>query len=217
MTNAISTDEDTELVRRFNAGDESAFDEIVSRHRTRIHATILSYVHDHYDAEELVQDTFVRAYRGLASFRGDSSFSTWIHRIAVNTARNRYWYFHRRCRHLQVSLDAPLGEDGTGSLGDVLASTQENDDGIRTRNDFVKVVGECMDNLGYSDRTILSLRAVKDLSYEEIGRELGLNVGTVKSRIARARERLRAAICGACPEFIGPTGEFQLQAQAVLA
>ena len=85
---------DDELVRRFNAGDESAFVEIMGRYRVKILYVAIDLLHNHADAEEIVQDTFIRAYRGLARFRGDASLlATWLHRIAANLARNRYWYY----------------------------------------------------------------------------------------------------------------------------
>ena len=91
---------DVDLVQRFNGGDESAFEEIMNRHKTRIFAAAMALLRNHADAEEITQDTFVRAHRGLAAFRGDSSLATWLHRIAVNLARNRYWYFFQPLLHL---------------------------------------------------------------------------------------------------------------------
>src|SRR5471032_3103715 len=90
---------DSQLVSRFNAGEESAFVEIMNRHKARIFAAAMALLRNHADAEEITQDTFVRAHRGFSKFRGDSSVATWLHRIAVNLARNRYWYFFRRRRH----------------------------------------------------------------------------------------------------------------------
>src|ERR1700722_16295060 len=113
---------DADLVRRFNGGDESAFGEIMSRHKTRIFAAAMALLHNHADAEEITQDTFVRAHRGLARFRGDSSLATWLHRIAVNLARNRYWYFFRRCKQATLSLDASLGDDGESTFSDLLSA-----------------------------------------------------------------------------------------------
>src|SRR5512132_1613034 len=99
---------DAELVRRFNAGDEAAFVEIMTRYREKIFSVALALLRNRADAEEIAQDTFIRAHRGLARFRGDSSLATWLHRIAVNLARNRYWYFFRRRRHATLSLDCAL-------------------------------------------------------------------------------------------------------------
>jgi len=89
---------DAELVRRFNAGDDAAFIEIMNRYQRKIFTIVLGLLRNRADAEEITQDTFIRAHRGLSRFRGDSSLATWLHRIAVNLARNRYWYFFRRRR-----------------------------------------------------------------------------------------------------------------------
>src|ERR1700677_3319460 len=113
---------DDELVRRFNAGDESAFVEIMDRYRGKILYVAIDRLHNHADAEEIVQDTFIRAYRGLARFRGDASLATWLHRIAANLARNRYWYYFRRRRHATLSLDCGLSDEGEGTFADLVAA-----------------------------------------------------------------------------------------------
>src|SRR3954471_9346160 len=113
---------DAELVRRFNAGDEEAFVEIMTRYREKIFSVALALLRNRADAEEIAQDTFSRAHRGLSRFRGDSSLATWLHRIAVNLARNRYWYFFRRRRHSTLSLDCPLGEDTNATFTELVAS-----------------------------------------------------------------------------------------------
>src|SRR3954462_1852028 len=113
---------DTELVRRFNEGDESAFIEIMNRYQRKIFTIVLGLLRNRADAEEITQDTFIRAHRGLGRFRGDSSLATWLHRIAVNLARNRYWYFFRRRRHATLSLDCPLGEDTNATFTALVAS-----------------------------------------------------------------------------------------------
>src|SRR5271154_6043475 len=113
---------DAQLVSRFNSGEESAFVEIMSRHKARIFAAAMALLRNHADAEEIAQDTFIRAHRGLARFRGDSSLATWLHRIAVNLARNRYWYFFRRCKQATLSLDANIGDDGESTFSDLLSA-----------------------------------------------------------------------------------------------
>lgn len=193
--------QDAALVRRFNGGDESAFGEIMSRHRSRIFAAAMGLLHNHSDAEEITQDTFVRAHRGFSNFRGDSSVSTWLHRIAVNLARNRYWYFFRRRRHATLSLDASVGVEGDDRFSDLLSTADPDPSQEASRNEFVGAVEACMERLEAGHRRILTMRTVLDQSYEEIAGELGINVGTVKSRIARARERLRNCLAEECPEF----------------
>ena len=100
---------DRVLVDRFKSGDASAFDEMVSRYWDRIFSMVNQLLRNAQDAEEVTQDAFIRAHRGLANFRGESAFSTWLFQIATNLARNRYWYWWRRKRDKSVSIDAPMG------------------------------------------------------------------------------------------------------------
>jgi RNA polymerase sigma-70 factor (ECF subfamily) len=203
---------DAELVKRFHGGDESAFGEIMSRHQSRIFAAAMGLLHNHADAEEITQDTFVRAHRGLVRFRGDSSVATWLHRIAINLARNRYWYFFRRRRHATLSLDASIGQEGDSKFSDLISTSEPDPSQESSINEFVGAVDSCMEKLEPSHRKILTMRTLLDLSYEDIAAALGVNVGTVKSRIARARERLRHRLEEECPEFArdtNPAGWFE--------
>ena len=193
--------QDSDLVQRFNGGDESAFLEIMTRHQAKIFAAAMSLLHNHADAEEITQDTFVRAHKGLSRFRGDSSLATWLHRIAVNLARNRYWYFFRRCKQATMSLDASLGDDGESTFSDLLSAADPDPSQENSRNEFIDAVENSMVKLEPSHRRILAMRSILDQSYEEIAAVLGINVGTVKSRIARARERLRKRLAEECPDF----------------
>jgi RNA polymerase sigma-70 factor (ECF subfamily) len=143
------------------------------------------------DAEEVTQDAFIRAHRGLENFRGDASFSTWLYQIATNLAHNRYWYWFRRKRDQSISFDQPLSDDGSLTLESVLPSSSENPAEATVTQEFVDRVTECMSGLNEKHREVMILRNVKNLSYDAISEELGISVGTVKSRIARARETLR--------------------------
>jgi RNA polymerase sigma-70 factor (ECF subfamily) len=192
---------DSDLVHRFKAGDESAFLEIMRRYQAKILAITQGLLHNRADAEEITQDTFVRAHRSLAGFRGDSSLATWLHRIAVNLARNRYWYFFRRRRHSTLSLDCPVGIDGDAPFSDLICAEGPDPARAATREEFSELVAEGMAALEPHHREVLVLRNVQNLTYEEIAERLGINVGTVKSRIARARESLREKLFEACPEF----------------
>jgi RNA polymerase sigma-70 factor (ECF subfamily) len=193
--------QDAQLVSRFNSGEESAFVEIMSRHKARIFAAAMALLRNHADAEEITQDTFVRAHKGFSKFRGDSSVATWLHRITVNLARNRYWYYFRRRRHSTLSLDASVGDESNSTFSDLLSTPAPDPSQETSRQEFVEAVETCMDKLEPSHRRILTMRSVLDHSYEEIASALGINVGTVKSRIARARERLRNRLAEECPEF----------------
>jgi RNA polymerase sigma-70 factor (ECF subfamily) len=155
-----------------------------------------------------VQDTFIRAYRGLGRFRGDSSLATWLHRIAVNLARNRYWYFHRRRRQDTLSLNGdllgPTG-DSDATLSDLMASDEPTPVHQAVTVEFTELVTASMEKLDANQREILTLRNILNQSYDDIANALGIQVGTVKSRIARARNNLRALMVEACPEFAPDT------------
>jgi RNA polymerase sigma-70 factor, ECF subfamily len=182
------------LVDRFKGGDQAAFNEMVSRYWDRIYSMVHQMLRNQQDAEEVTQDAFIRAHRGLANFRGESAFSTWLYQIATNLARNRYWYWWRRKRDKSVSIDAPVGADNDMTLSDVIPAEVESPDDIAVTQEFVARIGKGMDRLSTKHREILVLRNVKNMSYEEIAEILGISVGTVKSRIARARESLRSKL-----------------------
>jgi len=191
---------DAELVRRFNDGDEDAFVEIVGRHRTKMFSVAFCHLHNHADAEEIAQDAFIRAHRGLANFRGDSSLSSWLYRIVINLSRNRYGYFSRRHRQDTRSFDCALNDDSAATFGDLLASDMPDPARAETNREFLAHVSLCMEKLSARQREILTLRNLLDHSYEEIGKILGLSTGTVKSRIARARKNLRGHLAQAYGE-----------------
>ena len=185
---------DQEHVNRFKGGDQSAFDEMVSRYRDRIYGMVNQLLRNSQDAEEVTQDAFIRAHRGLVNFRGDSAFSTWLYQIATNLARNRYWYWWRRKRDKSVSFDAPVSADNATTLADLIPAEVETPDDITVTQEFIDRIAQGMERLSAKHREILTLRNIKNLSYEEIADILDISVGTVKSRIARARESLRAKL-----------------------
>ena len=182
---------DNMLVERFKSGDAAAFDQLVARYWDRIYAMVHQLLRNAEDAEEVTQDAFIRAHRALGDFRGESSFSTWLYQIATNLARNRYWYWWRRKRDKSVSLDAPVGPENDTTIAELIPAEQETPEDATVTQEFVRRVAECMDELNEKHREILILRNVQNLSYEEIAEILGISVGTVKSRIARARDSLR--------------------------
>ncbi|MFI5357018.1 MAG: RNA polymerase sigma factor [Opitutales bacterium] len=196
---------DAELVKRFNQGDEAAFVQVMERYQSKIFSTVLSLLRNRADAEEITQDTFIRAHRALAKFRGDSSLATWLYRIAVNLARNRYWYFFRRRRQDSLSLDHALADGNEGTFADLVASEAHDPAQETAQEEFTALIAECMEKIDRQHREILTMRNVLNLSYEEISATLKLNVGTVKSRIARARESLRQQLAATCPEFAPDT------------
>ncbi len=145
---------DAELVRQFNAGGEPAFVEIVARYRERLFAIAYTMLRNHADAEEVAQDAFLRAHRGLAKFRGDSSLATWLHRIALNLSRNRYWHSVRRGRHTNDSLDVPIGENQSATFADLIASSEAGPARTVMADEFAALVATCMEQLGERQREL---------------------------------------------------------------
>jgi len=197
---------DAVLIQRFNGGDETAFVEIMQRYHGKIFGLAHNLLRNAADAEEIAQDTFIRAHRGLANFRGDSSLATWLYRIALNLSRNRYWYFFRRRRQDSVSLERPLSDDSDATFADFIAAESQNPVQETVTTEFTDLIAACMEKLDARHREILTMRNILNLPYEEIARALRINVGTVKSRIARARENLRKLLAEAAPEFNPESG-----------
>jgi len=192
---------DVLLVERCKGGDDDAFTEIMHRYYRRVTAVARQVLRNPLEAEEVAQDTFIRAYRGMAKFRGDSTLSTWLYCIALNLARNHYWYFFRRHRQNTYPIDAVRSADGSLPLAETLPAATPHPRRATINNEFAALVRDCMALLDAPHREILTLRNLLHLSYEEIATTLEINVGTVKSRLARARESLRRMILQAAPEF----------------
>ena len=189
-----SIDADELLIERIKAGDMAAYNVMVIRHYDRIFSRVLQLLNNKQDAEEVTQDAFIRAHRALENFRGDASFSTWLYQIATNLAHNRYWYWFRRKRDQSISLDQPQCEDGSLTLENVMPCADENPAEAVVTQEFVDRVSACMQYLNDKHKEVLILRNVKNLTYDEIAQQLEISVGTVKSRIARARESLRGLL-----------------------
>jgi RNA polymerase sigma-70 factor, ECF subfamily len=191
---------DAGLVARFNGGDEAAFVEIVERYRGKIHSIALSHLRNHADADEISQDTFIRAHRGLARFRGDSSLATWLYRVAFNLSRNRCKYYSCRRRHSMLSLDRAFSDVNPATLADLIACDAPDPAREATAGEFSELVASCMSKLAVRQREILMLRNGLNESYDDIAKALGISIGTVKSRIGRARECLRKLLAESYPE-----------------
>jgi RNA polymerase sigma-70 factor (ECF subfamily) len=196
---------DVTLIQRFHRGEENAFVEIMQRYHGRIFGLANNLLRNTADAEEITQDTFIRAHRGLANFRGDSSLATWLYRIALNLSRNRYWYFFRRRRQDSISLERNLTDESDATFADLIATDSQTPVQETVTQEFTDLIAVCMERLDARHREILTMRNILNQPYEEIARALGINVGTVKSRIARARENLRKLLSEAAPEFTADT------------
>ena len=176
------------LIQRCAARDEDACAELVTEHQRMVYQLSLNLLGDHNEALDLSQEVFLRVFRTIHSFRGQSALRTWIYRIVVNQARNRQRWWRRRHRAQQVSLDEHLRD-----YGDFPEQTDgASPDRMLGRKELADRIRVALDRLPFDQRTAVVLREIDGLSYEEIGFSLGIAVGTVKSRLARAREALRA-------------------------
>ncbi len=187
-------DADRALVDQAKSGDQSAYSELVGRYQKRIFTVSRHILANDQDAEEVTQDAFMRALRGIAGFRGDSTFSTWLYRIAINLARNRLKYNSVRKQHRMISFDAPLNGDDGATVGEALPAEGDSPYGFVVTEEFRDRIRGGMARISSMHREILVLRVVDNFSYEEIAKVLAISVGTVKSRISRARAELRARL-----------------------
>lgn len=184
-----------ELTARFKEGDKESFDEMVLMYSARLYRVAYGLLGNHQDAEEVVQDTFVRAYKALPEFRGDASLKTWLHRITVNLARNKFHWNRRRGDGVNVSLsDNPQSSapaDGTETLNTDLPDMHLGPDRQLEKEELERNVIAGIRCLPEKLREAMVLRHLEDMSYESIAELLECKVGTVKSRLARGREMLR--------------------------
>jgi len=177
------------LIQRCAAGDDSAFAELVAEHQRMVVQLAMNLLGDRDEALDLSQDVFIRVFRTIGQFRGQSALRTWIYRIAVNQARNRHRFWRRRRRSDQVSLDAHVE-----AHGDFQCGAETGPDRILAQKELAARLKDALDALPFDQRTVVVLREVDGLSYDEIAFSLGVAVGTVKSRLTRARQTLRAGL-----------------------
>ncbi|GIX30486.1 MAG: RNA polymerase sigma-H factor [Porticoccaceae bacterium] len=180
-----ASDSDEQLVARARRGDKRAFDLLVLKYQYRLQALVARYFQDPEEIADVVQDTFVKAYRALGNFRGESRFYTWLYRIAVNTAKNHLVARSRRPPADDVEVESAEQLDAGDSLRDV-----DSPENLFLRDELEELVLRAIDALPEELRTALTLREFEGLSYEEIAKAMGCPVGTVRSRIFRAREAI---------------------------
>ena len=190
-----STAED-QFLERLRQGETAAFERLVAEHSGDVYALLYRLTADPEEARDLTQETFLRAFQSISRFRGDANLKTWMYRIAVNQARNRWRWWRRRKRDVTVSLDAtddcheqPLA----ATLRDDAAVDPEQETLAREREGQLR---EALLGLRRSYREAVILRDVEGFSYEEIADTLQISIGTVKSRISRGRLELRRRLEG---------------------
>lgn len=178
-------DNDRLLVERVQAGEKAAFDLLVLKYQHRVLKLVSRFVSDMAEAEDVAQDAFIKAYRALPSFRGDSAFYTWLYRIAINTAKNALVSSRRRPVDFDLDLQDPEQYDRHARLKE-----GDTPEGIALTEEIRQVVERAMEQLPEDLRTAIVLRELEGLSYEEIAEAMDCPVGTVRSRIFRAREAI---------------------------
>ena len=179
------------LVERVQKGDKRAFDLLVGKYQHKVLSVIGRFVHDQDEAMDVAQEAFIKAYRALKNFRGDSAFYTWIYRIAVNTAKNHLVSKGRRPPGSDVDVEDAEYYDGGAALHET-SSPESN----LLRDELEKVIYDAIAALPDDLRTAVTLREFDGLSYEEIAEVMDCPVGTVRSRIFRGREAIDSRIKG---------------------
>lgn len=177
---------DLSLVQRVQRGDKSAFDVLVRKYQHKVVKLVMRYMRDPADAEDVAQEAFIKAYRALPQFRGDSAFYTWLYRIAINTAKNAI--VSRDRSPVEFDLDLQDAE-GSYDMQARLADT-ETPEALALTDEIRTIVNRSIDSLPEDLRTAIVLRELEGLSYEEIAATMECPVGTVRSRIFRAREAI---------------------------
>lgn len=185
----MTPDDDQQLVKRVQAGDKRAFDLLVLKYQHRILGLVVRFVHDPHEAQDVTQEAFIKAYRALANFRGDSAFYTWLYRIAINTAKNYLVSRNRRPPSSDVDSSDAEFYDGDHGLKD-MASPER----LMLRDEIDETVQQSIKQLPEDLRRALTLREFDGLSYEDIATVMQCPVGTVRSRIFRAREAVDKAL-----------------------
>lgn len=176
---------DYALVQRVQRGDKRAFDLLVLKYQHKLLKLIVRYVRDPSEAQDVAQEAFIKAYRALPRFRGDSAFYTWLYRIAINTAKNYLVAASRRPPDSDVDMSDAEQYDETAELKD--SATPEM---LLLKDEVQQTVIDAIDALPPDLRTAVTLRELEGLSYEEIAQAMDCPIGTVRSRIFRAREAI---------------------------
>lgn len=184
-----STSDDALLVKRVQKGDKSAFDLLVLKYQHKIVNLVSRYVRDADEALDVAQEAFIKAYRALPRFRGDSAFYTWLYRIAVNTAKNHLVAAKRRPMDYDLDLQDPDQYEMHARL-----NTTDTPEAVALKDETQQQINRSINELPPDLRTAIILREIDGMSYEEIAQTMECPVGTVRSRIFRAREAISKGI-----------------------
>ncbi len=183
-------DEDLAIVRQVQAGNQAAFNLLAAKYHRRLGRLLTRLLRNSEDIEEVIQESFIKAYRAIGNFRGESAFYTWIYRIAINTAKNFLLAQSRR----PTPLKGVEGEEGETFEENSALSTMDTPESLYESRQIADAVNEAMQELPEELRTAIVMREIDGLSYDEIAVSMDCPIGTVRSRIFRAREAISAKI-----------------------
>ncbi|MDC1311211.1 RNA polymerase sigma factor RpoE [Burkholderiales bacterium] len=183
-------EKDSNLVQRVQRGDKVAFEMLFTKYQRRVSRLVSRFVRSDAEVEDIVQESFIKAYRALASFRGDSAFYTWLYRIAVNTAKNHLVSASKR----PISLTQFEKSDDDDFEEDRFMSDTSTPESELITKQIAETVNKTMDELPADLREAIMLREIEGMSYEDIAEAMGCPIGTVRSRIFRAREAISQKI-----------------------
>lgn len=188
---------EAQFIERLKRGDAAAFETLVHERSGEIYGLLYRLTENAEEARDLTQETFLRAFQSIVHFRGESDLRTWIYRIAINQARNRWRWWRRRRRDATVSIDAPeIGGGRLGLIATLKSATIKDPEQDTLANERDRALKKALSSLRRVYREAVVLRDIEGFAYEEIAATLEISVGTVKSRLARGRQELRRKLEG---------------------
>jgi RNA polymerase sigma-70 factor (ECF subfamily) len=190
---AQKSNRDFELIRSFQSGEKSAFDQLVIRHKDRIFNLCYRFLGDYNEANDYAQETFIKAFKSLKRFRFESSFSTWLYRIAVNNCKNRLRSLEKRYQGKMVSIETPSYSGENNPALEIRDNSPSPDNELESKEKSA-LIQTAINSLPAEQKMVIILRDIEGRSYEEIAEATGLALGTVKSRLARGRMELKTKL-----------------------
>lgn len=187
---------EVQFIERLKRGDAAAFETLVNERSGEIYGLLYRLTENAEEARDLTQETFLRAFQSIMHFRGESDLRTWIYRIAINQARNRWRWWRRRRRDATVSIDAPEFGGRLGLIATLKAEQPKDPEQDTLANERERALRKALSSLRRVYREAVILRDIEGFAYEEIAATLEISVGTVKSRLARGRQELRRKLEG---------------------
>lgn len=187
---------EAQFIERLRQGDAAAFELLITERTGEVYGLLYRLTENREEARDLTQETFLRAFQNIGQFRGDADLKTWIYRIAINQARNRWRWWRRRRRDATVSLDSEDARGNQPLIESLRSEGGRSPEQETLAHERERALRRALRSLSLSYRETVILRDIEGFTYEEIAETLGINVGTVKSRLARGRQELRARLEG---------------------